>query len=66
MIVLPENGGYWIEGHDQKSPTNEMGSDPNLSAVLIEQNDVAHCYRDHFLKKVSQYKETFSDLSSYI
>ncbi|CAG2201006.1 RAP1GAP [Mytilus edulis] len=51
MIVLPENGGYWIEGHDQKSPTNEMGSDPNLSAVLIEQNDVAHCYRDHFLKK---------------
>ncbi|XP_063409687.1 rap1 GTPase-activating protein 1-like isoform X3 [Mytilus trossulus] len=51
MIVLPENGGYWIEGHDQKSPVNEMGSDPNLSAVLIEQNDVAHCYRDHFLKK---------------
>ncbi|XP_052081396.1 rap1 GTPase-activating protein 1-like isoform X9 [Mytilus californianus] len=55
MIVLPENGGYWIEGHDDKSPFYEdgsrMGSDPNLSAVLIEQNEVAHCYRDHFLRK---------------
>ncbi|KAL4622502.1 rap1 GTPase-activating protein 1-like isoform X2 [Arapaima gigas] len=53
LILLPQFGGYWIEGTN-----HELGSEPNpeqllspASRVKLESNITAKIYRKHFLGK---------------
>lgn len=54
LILLPQFGGYWIEGtnHDLASiPEAELLQSP-VSKVKLECNHMARIYRKHFLGKV--------------
>ncbi|XP_056399165.1 rap1 GTPase-activating protein 1 isoform X3 [Hyla sarda] len=53
LILLPQFGGYWIEGtnHDL-SQVLDPGNNPSPSAkVKLESNHTARLYRKHFLGK---------------
>lgn len=59
MIVLPECGGYWIDGVQHDVPLNADGN-PVLPSTCcgnykLEADDTAKCYRRHFLGKVRIY-----------
>lgn len=55
MIVLPKNGGYWVDPPDQDHdvPLDTQGNPVQLPKVnfktKFEMDDTARCYRAHFL-----------------
>ncbi|KAJ8264852.1 hypothetical protein COCON_G00139510 [Conger conger] len=53
LILLPQFGGYWIEGtnHDVNSPPNPDQLLSPTSRVKLECNTTAKIYRKHFLGK---------------
>lgn len=54
LILLPQFGGYWIEGtnHEITSiPETELLQSPTIK-VKLECNPTARIYRKHFLGKV--------------
>lgn len=56
MIVLPKTGSiYWADGVDLDSSTDSADSvSPSNEKFKFEFNEVAKCYRRHFLGKVSK------------
>lgn len=56
MIVLPVNGGYWIDGTDHECAFDSRGNPVlPLSAWRgkFETDDTAKCYRRFFIGRVS-------------
>lgn len=54
LILLPQFGGYWIEGtnHEPKdTPEADYPSCPT-SHIKLETNSTAKIYRKHFMGKV--------------
>lgn len=56
MIVLPVNGGYWIDGTDHECSFDSRGN-PVLPQTAwrgkFETDDTAKCYRRFFVGRVS-------------
>lgn len=55
LILLPQFGGYWIEGTNHELSTSLAQEEPPLcpaSQIKLESNSIAKIYRKHFLGKV--------------
>lgn len=62
LILLPQFGGYWIEGtnHDLGSSSSPEEPPPcPASQVKLETNSIAKIYRKHFLGKVRSIYRSF-------
>ncbi|XP_058487069.1 rap1 GTPase-activating protein 1 isoform X11 [Solea solea] len=53
LILLPQFGGYWIEGtnHEPKSPADADQATCPTSQIKLETNSTAKIYRKHFMTK---------------
>lgn len=55
LILLPQFGGYWIEGTNHDLGSSSTAEEPPpcpASQVKLETNSIAKIYRKHFLGKV--------------
>uniref|UniRef100_A0A7N8XQH0 RAP1 GTPase activating protein b n=1 Tax=Mastacembelus armatus TaxID=205130 RepID=A0A7N8XQH0_9TELE len=54
LILLPQFGGYWIEGtnHEPKDPPEGDQPPCPISHIKLETNSTAKIYRKHFMGKV--------------
>lgn len=55
LILLPQFGGYWIEGTNHEICTITAEEEPPscpTSQIKLESNTIAKIYRKHFLGKV--------------
>lgn len=53
LILLPQFGGYWIEGTNHKPTEPESDQPPCPSSHFkLETNSTAKIYRKHFMGKV--------------
>lgn len=55
LILLPQFGGYWIEGTKHELSTIPAQEEPPpcpASQIKLESNSIAKIYRKHFLSKV--------------
>lgn len=56
MIVMPERGGYWIDGTDHECHCDHRGQPfvpQGTWRAKIETDDTAKCYRRFFVGRVS-------------
>ncbi|XP_029357342.1 rap1 GTPase-activating protein 1 isoform X1 [Echeneis naucrates] len=53
LILLPQFGGYWIEGtnHEPKDPPEADQPPSSTSHIKLETNSTAKIYRKHFMGK---------------
>ncbi|XP_018409333.1 PREDICTED: rap1 GTPase-activating protein 1-like [Nanorana parkeri] len=52
LLIVPPNGGYWIEGTNHSLPSPESDLSPPYDRVRILQSDpTARFYRKHFMGK---------------
>uniref|UniRef100_A0A4W6D6H4 RAP1 GTPase activating protein n=1 Tax=Lates calcarifer TaxID=8187 RepID=A0A4W6D6H4_LATCA len=58
LILLPQFGGYWIEGtnHEPKDPPEAEQPPCPTSHIKLETNSTAKIYRKHFMGKVRMEK----------
>lgn len=58
LILLPQFGGYWIEGtnHEPKDPPEAEPLPCPASHIKLETNSTAKIYRKHFMGKVRMEK----------
>lgn len=56
LILLPQFGGYWIEGtnHEPKEPPDTEQPPCSASHVKLETNSTAKIYRKNFMGKVRE------------
>ncbi|VDP18920.1 unnamed protein product [Soboliphyme baturini] len=55
MVVVPPNGGYWVEEfslNHQGSPAQEPNADSSCQRYKLESDKTAKCYRRYFWGKV--------------
>lgn len=59
LILLPQFGGYWIEGtnHEPKEPQDSEQPPCPASHVKLETNSTAKIYRKNFMGKVGEGKD---------
>lgn len=59
LILLPQFGGYWIEGtnHEPKEPPDAEQPPCPASHVKLETNSTAKIYRKNFMGKVREMKD---------
>ncbi|KAM9324568.1 rap1 GTPase-activating protein 1-like [Gastrophryne carolinensis] len=53
LIIVPPNGGYWIEGtnHQLPSPESDLPAPPYDRIKILQSDPMARFYRKHFMGK---------------
>lgn len=68
MIVVPQAGGYWLDGQDHECPFDTRGNPilPHAAwRAKFESDDTGKCYRRFFLGRVCSISLTRTYVVSY-